>query len=239
MLDEVPGERRIYAGRLELERESAACCPRPGASRWSTRPTARFRTSRASTPAPWISCRGLGVTRGVVRRPGRTFRGRLGCPAIATHRAASDRLYRIKDRAFDYVGAKLDAAGGRPRIRDSAGHGGMVRPTKAWSPTPRPSWRPRKTPEIRTTLRRRPFRVRSSPTKCWCSTSGASWTGLGRSTPILPGWDFQETPPAEVADVLRVVVGARDAAIAVVNRQASGRDRTSGDGRSTARPATS
>src|SRR5438128_3343843 len=28
---------------------------------------------------------------------------------IATHRAASERLYRIKDRAFDYVGAKLSA----------------------------------------------------------------------------------------------------------------------------------
>src|SRR5436190_23817655 len=29
--------------------------------------------------------------------------------AIATHRAASERLYRIKDRAFQYVGAKLSA----------------------------------------------------------------------------------------------------------------------------------
>lgn len=29
--------------------------------------------------------------------------------AIATHRAASERLYRIKDRAFEYIGAKLSA----------------------------------------------------------------------------------------------------------------------------------
>jgi Xaa-Pro aminopeptidase len=29
--------------------------------------------------------------------------------AIATHRTASERLYRIKDRAFEYIGAKLSA----------------------------------------------------------------------------------------------------------------------------------
>ena len=29
--------------------------------------------------------------------------------AVATHRAASEALYRIKDRAFDYIGAKLSA----------------------------------------------------------------------------------------------------------------------------------
>jgi Xaa-Pro aminopeptidase len=37
------------------------------------------------------------------------FEAAWDAAAIATHKAASERLYRIKDRAFEYVGAKLSA----------------------------------------------------------------------------------------------------------------------------------
>ena len=35
-----------------------------------------------------------------------TIRSGVGRRAIATHRAASEKLYRIKDRTFEYVGAQ-------------------------------------------------------------------------------------------------------------------------------------
>ena len=56
--------------------------------------------------------------------------------ALATHRAASERLYRIKDRAFD---AGAQARRGRrraDRVRSAAGDGGVVRGRRARSPTP-------------------------------------------------------------------------------------------------------
>ncbi len=56
MLDAMPGERRVYAGRLELESGiRGLAVAKLAASRWSTRPTARSRTSRAWTPARWTS----------------------------------------------------------------------------------------------------------------------------------------------------------------------------------------
>ena len=39
------------------------------------------------------------------------FEAAWDAAAIATHRAASEKLYRVKDQAFAYVGAKLDAQG--------------------------------------------------------------------------------------------------------------------------------
>ena len=45
--------------------------------------------------------RQLGRRGGVVGRSGAAVRGGVDDEALATHRAASERLYRIKDRAFD------------------------------------------------------------------------------------------------------------------------------------------
>ena len=41
------------------------------------------------------------------------FEAAWDAAAIATHREASERLYRVKDRAFAFVGAEL-AAGETP-----------------------------------------------------------------------------------------------------------------------------
>ena len=59
MLDGVPGDERIYAGRLRARsRASATCSAASKTSRWSTRRRAPSRTSRAWTPARWTSSGG-------------------------------------------------------------------------------------------------------------------------------------------------------------------------------------
>ena len=107
--------------------------------------------------------------------------------ALATHRAASERLYRIKDRAFELV-------------RDRGGTDGLTESkcSRRWSSgsrkrgssaTRRRSWRLRKTPGTRT-ISRRPTQHRAiATTKSCCSTCGASCRRPARSLLTSPGWD--------------------------------------------------
>ena len=107
VLDGVPGEARRYAGRIELEAGVRAIL------------TGARRIAMEYSPngnIPYVSrvdagtidfIRGLGVT--VVSSGdlvGR-FEAAWNDAAIATHREASVKLYKIKDLAFDYVGSKL------------------------------------------------------------------------------------------------------------------------------------
>ena len=103
-LAHLPGARRAL--RRTGAARSRTATPARGhrsASRWSTRRTARFPTSRASTPAPssWSARSGVEVVSSgdLVQR----FAAVWDDAAIATHRAASEKLYRVKDRAFEAI----------------------------------------------------------------------------------------------------------------------------------------
>jgi Xaa-Pro aminopeptidase len=109
VLDALPGVKHTYAGRQQLEQ---------GVSNMlrSCKVIAMEYSSECSIP--YLS-RVDGGTIDFIRRIGmrvvssgdlvQRFEAAWDAAAIATHRAASDKLYKIKDEAFAYVGAKLSA----------------------------------------------------------------------------------------------------------------------------------
>ncbi len=66
------------------------------------------------------------------------FEAAWDAAAIATHRAASEKLYQIKDRAFEYVGAKLSGGDALTEYEVQQQMVGWFR-KRAWSPTRRRS----------------------------------------------------------------------------------------------------
>jgi Xaa-Pro dipeptidase len=109
MLDGVPGDRHIYAGRAALEQGLMTLLR-------GTKVVAMEYSPECAIP--YLSRVDAG-TIDLIRRLGVTvvssgdlvgrFEAAWTPAAIATHRAASERLYRIKDRAFAFIGAKLSA----------------------------------------------------------------------------------------------------------------------------------
>jgi Xaa-Pro aminopeptidase len=159
--------------------------------------------------------RGLGVT--IVSSGdlvGR-FEAAWDAPAIATHRAASERLYRIKDRAFVFIAARLAvgtpvrelevqqemmrwfAAEGlvtdAPPIVAAGAHAGNPH----YSPTAETSARIGSSDLVLLDL----WGKLDQPDAVYADIT---WTGM-----------FDE-PPADVIQVFRVVAAGRDAALAAV-----------------------
>ena len=81
---------------------------------------------------------------------------------LASHRAASEALYRIKDRAFDAAAAAVRGRARADRIRAAAADGAVVRRGRARSATRRRSSRSVPTPATRTTCPPPSGRGRSS-----------------------------------------------------------------------------
>ena len=109
MLDGVPGDKRIYAGRRELERGVTEILD--GAK------TIAMEYSPENA-IPYLSRVDAGTIEFIRRLGARVvssgdlvgrFEAAWNAAAIATHREASEKLYRVKDQAFAYAGAKLDA----------------------------------------------------------------------------------------------------------------------------------
>ena len=108
-LNSLPGTRSTYAGRLQLEQ---------GVSEMLRGSKVIAMEYSAECSIPYLS-RVDGGTIDFVRRLGMRivssgdlvgrFEAAWNAAQIATQRAASEKLYRIKDRAFEYVGAKLSA----------------------------------------------------------------------------------------------------------------------------------
>lgn len=104
-----PGETRTYAGRVELE---------AGLGRLLSDVRTIAMEYSADCAIPYISRVDAGTIE-LVRRLGATvvssgdlvgrFEAAWDAAAIATHRAASAALYRVKDRAFAWIGARLRA----------------------------------------------------------------------------------------------------------------------------------
>lgn len=109
VLDGLPGHRHVYAGRLELERGVAALLV-------GARTVAMEYSPRCAIP--YVSRVDAGTVE-VVRNCGVSvvssgdlvgrFEAAWDADAIATHHRASEALHRIKDQAFSYIGARLDA----------------------------------------------------------------------------------------------------------------------------------
>ena len=109
VLDALPGTKETYAGRLQLEHGV-------GTMLIGSKVVAMEYSPECSIP--YIS-RVDGGTIDLIRRLGMRvvssgdlvgrFEAAWDDVAVATHRAASERLYRIKDRAFEAAGARLSA----------------------------------------------------------------------------------------------------------------------------------
>ena len=112
VLDGLPGEKTAYAGRRQLEQ---------GVSDLLRGSKVVAMEYSPECAIPYLSRVDAG-TIDFVRRQGvrvissgdlvGRFEAAWDAAAIATHRTASDKLYQIKDRAFEYAGAKL--SGGDP-----------------------------------------------------------------------------------------------------------------------------
>ena len=108
-LDALPGDRLIYAGRRELELGV-------GELMRGSKVVAMEYSPECSIP--YVS-RVDGGTIDLIRRLGgkvissgdliQQFEAVWDAAAIVTHRAASEKLYRIKDNTFKFIGAKLSA----------------------------------------------------------------------------------------------------------------------------------
>src|SRR5215831_3800330 len=109
VLDGLPGEKTAYAGRRQLEQGVSDLL------RGSKIVAMEYSPECA---IPYLSRVDAG-TIDFVRRLGMRvvssgdlvgqFEAAWNAAHIATHRAASDKLYRIKDRTFEFIGARLSA----------------------------------------------------------------------------------------------------------------------------------
>jgi Xaa-Pro aminopeptidase len=109
VLDNLPGDRLTYSGRRELEQKITDMLI-------GCKVIAMEYSPECSIP--YVSRVDAGTV-DFMRRIGmriissgnliQQYEAVWDDAAIATHRAASERLYRIKDQAFEYVGAKLSA----------------------------------------------------------------------------------------------------------------------------------
>ena len=125
---------------------------------------------------------------GVVGRPRAAVRGRAGRrPQIATHVAASDALYRIKDRAFEVLGGSPRVAGDDHRVRAAAADGRLVRRGGAGQLGPRRSSRSMANAGNPHYLPTASSHGQSAATSSCSSTSGASSRRPGPSSPTSRG----------------------------------------------------
>ena len=111
VLESMPGETRAYAGRRELEEGVKAILrgARTVAMEYSPQGAIPYVSRVDAGTVEFI--RGLGIdvvsSGDLVGR----FEAAWDETARATHVAASEKLYRIKDRAFEYAGARLASDG--------------------------------------------------------------------------------------------------------------------------------
>lgn len=109
VLDALPGDKTTYAGREQLEEGVAEILKgsRIIAMEYSAECAIPYLSRVDAGTVDFIRRLGMSVVSSgdLVGR----FEAAWNDTQIATHRAASEKLYRIKDRAFEYVGAKLTA----------------------------------------------------------------------------------------------------------------------------------
>jgi Xaa-Pro aminopeptidase len=215
VLDQLPGAKNLYAGRLELEQGVA------GVLRGSKVIAMEFSPECS---IPYLS-RVDGGTVDFLRRIGmrivssgdlvQRFEAAWNAGQIATHRAASEKLYAIKDRAFEYVGAKLSAGEALTEfeVQDQMvrwfREAGLVADAPPIVGAQENAGNPHYAPSRDASRAVRPNELLLLDLWGKLEKPGAvyadiTWTG------------FAGEPPAEIAKAFDVIVQGRDAAIARV-----------------------
>jgi Xaa-Pro aminopeptidase len=215
VLDHLPGDRVIYADRRQLEQQLVATLRgcKVLAMEYSPQCNIPYISRVDGGTIEFFARIGMRVVSSgnLVQR----FEAAWDEAAIQTHRAASERLYRVKDRAFQYIDAKL-SAGDTPSeyevqqamlgwLNDEGLTTDAAPIVGAQENSANPHYEP-------TAERSRPIRRNELVLlDLWAKLDqpGAvyadiTWTGFGGD------------PPAEVAKVFGLVVAARDAAVAKV-----------------------
>jgi Xaa-Pro aminopeptidase len=215
VLDALPGDKITYAGRRQLEQGVAELVR--GAK------TVAMEYS-PECAIPYLSRVDAG-TIDLIRRLGprvvssgdlvQRFEAAWDEAAIATHRAASERLYRIKDRTFEFVGARLAA---REPLTEYAvqqqmvqwfGSEGLIADAAPIVAAQENAGNPHYAPTAATTRAVRPNELLLLDLWGKLDRPGAvyadiTWTG------------FAGDAPAEIARAFDVIVAGRDAAVAKV-----------------------
>lgn len=108
-LDALPGEKLVYAGRAQLDTQLDALLAGAGrvAMEYSPGGAIPYLGRVDAGTVESVRQRGIDVVSSgdLVQR----FEACWSDEAIATHRAASERLYRIKDRAFELIASRVRA----------------------------------------------------------------------------------------------------------------------------------
>jgi Xaa-Pro aminopeptidase len=221
VLDGLPGDRVTYAGRRQLEQAVTDILR-------GCKVIAMEYSPECSIP--YLS-RVDGGTVDFLRRIGmrvissgdlvQQFEAAWDEAAIATHRAASDRLYRIKDRTFEFLGAKL-AAHETPTeyevqqcmvgwFRDEGLIADVAPIVAAQQNTGNPHYEPSRD-------RSRPI----GPNELVLLDLWGKLNQPGSVYADITWTGYSGEPPADVAKVFGVVVAGRDAAIARVQTAVRG-----------------
>jgi Xaa-Pro dipeptidase len=215
VLDALPGDRVTYAGRRQLEQSVTdvlrGC--KVIAMEYSQECGIPYLSRVDAGTVDFLRRIGMRVISSgdLVQR----FEAIWDEAAIATHRAASERLYKIKDRTFEYLGAKL-SAGETPTeyevqqcmvrwFKDE----GLVSDSAPIVAAQENTGNPHYAPDAD---RSRPIRPRElvlldlwgkldQPSSVYADIT---WTGFGGD------------PPPEIAKAFGVIVAGRDAAVARV-----------------------
>jgi Xaa-Pro aminopeptidase len=215
VLDQLPGDRVIYAGRQQLEQQVTdmlrGC--KVLAMEYSPECSIPYLSRVDAGTVEFLRRIGMRVisSGNLVQR----FEAAWDAAAIETHRAASERLYRIKDRAFDYVGAKL-SAGESPteyEVQEQMaawfGESGLTSDSAPIVAAQEHAGDPHYVPSAEGSRPIRPNELVLLDLWGKLEQPGAvyadiTWVGFGG------------TPPAEIARAFGVIVAGRDAAVAKV-----------------------
>jgi len=222
VLDHLPGERVVYAGRRQLEQRVVEILRGCSVVAMEYSPECNI---------PYLSRIDAGTVE-FIRRIGvrvissgdlvQQFEAAWDEAAIATHRGASERLYRVKDRAFQYISARLSAGETPTEYEVQQAMTGWFKDEGLTTDSPpivaaqENSANPHYEPTAARSRDVRPNEVVLLDLWGKLDRPGAvyadiTWTGFGGEV------------PAEVAKVFGLVAAARDAAAARVQSAISAR----------------
>jgi Xaa-Pro aminopeptidase len=215
VLDALPGDRILYSGRRQFEQQVTdmlrGC--KVLAMEYSPECNIPYLSRVDAGTIDFLRRIGMRITSSgdLVQR----YEAVWDDAAVATHRAASEALYRIKDRAFEYIGARLSAGEALTEYEVQQAmvawfrEEGLVSDSAPMVSAQENAGNPHYAP---TAARSRAIRAnelvlldlwgkQDAPGAVYADIT---WTGFGGDA------------PAEIANVFAITTAARDAAIARV-----------------------
>lgn len=222
VLDALPGQKTTYAGRLQLEQGIGEILrgSKVIAMEYSPECAIPYLSRVDAGTVEFVRRLGMRVVSSgdLVQR----FEAAWDEPAIATHRAASEKLYSIKDRTFEYVGARLSAGEAlhefqvQQQMVEWFKEEGLVADAPPIVGAQENAGNPHYAPSHDASRAIRPNELLLLDLWGKLETAGAvyadiTWTG------------FAGEPPPEIAKAFDVIVQGRDAAVAKVKSAVAGR----------------